>query len=205
MRPETSAVFGELLDELRSLEGHLLDGPNALDDEQYRCEAYRWIFSITQVAMDCFVWGDTAMPRFTDIVGPTKKWGGDNSDAFYQYAPIDPTRRYRVRGVRGDAVYLSLSVYGGPDDGRYSERIVGWLNDRDLTFDDDGNFEFWVGPEPEDGPGILLAPDAVAAITRDYLAEPMMGKRTTWHIEAADPPETVRQTDADLAAACGPH
>jgi len=48
--------------------------------------------------------------------------------------------------VRGDAVYLSLSVYGGPDDGRYSERIVGWVNEHDLTFDEDGNFEFWSVP-----------------------------------------------------------
>ena len=31
----------------------------------------------------------------------------------------------------GDAVYLSLTVYGGPNDGRYSERIVGAVNSRD--------------------------------------------------------------------------
>ncbi len=199
MRPATSAVFNELLDELRGLEAHVLDHPNALDDEQYRCEAYRWIFSITQVAMDCFVWGDRDRPRFVDIVGPTKKWGGDNSDAFYQYAPVDPARAYRVRGMRGDAVYLSLTIYGGPDDGRYSERIVGSVNDRDLTFGDDGSFELWVGPESQPGPGILLAADAVAAITRDYLAEPAVGRRTTWHIEPVDPPATVRLTDEDLA------
>src|ERR1019366_4872900 len=71
-----------------------------------------------------------ARPRFVDIVGPYRKWGGDNSDAFYQFAPIDPSRTYRVRGLIGDAVYLSLTVYGGPDDGRYSERIVGSVNNR---------------------------------------------------------------------------
>jgi hypothetical protein len=192
-------VFHELLDEMRSLEAHVIDGPNALDDEQYRCEAYKWIFSITQVAFDCFVWGDSARPRFVDIVGPDKKWGGDNADAFYQHVPMDPARAYRVTGNRGDAVYLSLTVYGGPDDGHYSERIVGSVNDRDLTFADDGSFELWIGPEPQDGPGILLAPDAVVGITRDYLADPATGRRTTWHIESIDPPATVRQTDEDLA------
>jgi hypothetical protein len=46
---------------------------------------------------------------------------------------------------------------------------------------------------------IRLEPDAVAAITRDYLEQPRLGRRATWHIEADDPPETYRQDDADLA------
>ena len=57
-----------------------------------------------------------AEPRFVDIVGPYKKWGGDNADAFYQYAPIDPQPHVPgARARRGDAVYLSLTVYGGPE------------------------------------------------------------------------------------------
>ncbi len=81
-------------------------------------------------------------PIFVDVIGPYQKWGGDNSDAFYQLAPIDPNRTYRVTGNRGDSVYLSITVYGGPDDGHYSNRIVGTMNDRSLEFDGDGNFEF---------------------------------------------------------------
>ncbi len=208
-RNRTSAVFAELLDELRALEPKLLDHPAVAGDEQSECEAYKWIFSITQVAFDCFVWGDTRRPRFVDIVGPDKKWGGDNTDAFYQHAPLDPARTYRVTGDAGDAVYLSLTVYGGPDDGRYSERIVGSLNDRSLAIGDDGSFELWLSPgeRPAGAPAraghIALAPDAVVAITRDYLADPATGRRTSWHIECVDDPDrpapTVRQTDADLA------
>ena len=40
----------------------------------------------------------------------------------------------------GDADYLSLTVYGGPDDGRYSERIVGTVNNRTLDIAEDGSF-----------------------------------------------------------------
>ena len=83
---ETSAVFRELVDEVRALESKLYDGPNAPRDEQSVLEGYKWIFSILQVAFDTYVWADTANPRFVDIVGPYKKWGGDNADAFYQYA-----------------------------------------------------------------------------------------------------------------------
>jgi hypothetical protein len=186
--------FRGVLDQLVSMEDHLLTSANALDDEQSVVESYKWMFSILQVAFDCFVWADPERPRFVDIVGPYKKWGGDNADAFYQYAPLDPDRTYRVRGVRGDAVYLSLTVYGGPDDGRYSERIVGSLNDRELAIAEDGTFELWISPTPQDGPTITLAPDAVCAITRDYLEDPVRGRRCTWEVEALDPPHTYRES-----------
>jgi hypothetical protein len=192
---ETAGVVHELISELAKLDEKFsaLDEPSSL-------EGYKWIFSILQVGLDAFVWADTGRPRFVDIVGPYKKWGGDNPDAFYQYAPIDPTRTYRVRGTRGDAVYLSITVYGGPDDGHYSERIVGTINNRDLTFDADGNFELTIGPGGGDGgPHIALAPDAVCAITRDYIVEPDLGRRTEWRIESVDPPATVRVDDTDLA------
>ena len=92
----TSEVFHELIDELRGLEDKLFEGPNTPLDHQGVLEGYKWIFSILAVGLDGFVWADKARPRFVDIVGPYKKWGGDNADAFYLYAPIDPNRRYRV-------------------------------------------------------------------------------------------------------------
>jgi hypothetical protein len=203
----TSPVFHEVLDELRALEERLLTSPNAINDEQFVTETYRWILSISQVAFDCFVWGDRDNPRFVDIVGPYKKWGGDNADAFYQWMPIDPSRTYRVTGRRGDAVYLSLTVYGGPDDGRYSDRIVGSLNDRELGVGPGGDFELWLSPtqptEAADGNEVYwikLDPDAVCAVTRDYLADPVTGTRATWHVEAVDPPPTWRASDERLAA-----
>jgi len=200
---ETAAVVHELLDELRGLDAGFFEGPNALTDDQSVLEGYKWIFTILQVALDTQVWADPANPRFVDIVGPYKKWGGDNADAYYMHAPIDPDVTYRVRGKRGDACYLSLTVYGGPRDGHYSERIVGTLNDREhITFAPDGSFELMLArerPAGWDGPFLALEDDAVVAITRDYLEDPFTGTRCSWHIEALDPPPTVRLDDADLA------
>ena len=139
---------------------------------------------------------------FVDIVGPYKKWGGDNSDAYYQLAPVDPKRCYMVRGRRGDAVYLSLTVYGGPRDGRYSERIVDTINDRRLALDADGNFEFMMAAEkPADWSGgfVQLEDDAVFACTRDYMNNPESGRRAEWHIECVDDAPSYRMTDAELA------
>jgi hypothetical protein len=201
LAPATSAAVRELLAVVGGLEARLREGDRALTDETALLEGYRWMFSILQVGLDSFVWADAGRPRFTEIVGPTKKWGGDNSDAFYHYAPIDPARTYRVWGRRGDAVYFSLTVYGGPDDGRYSERIVTSINERDLSFGADGTFEFVLSPEEHDAtPWLRLEPDAVCAITRDYLEHPEAGRRMEWHIEAVgDEGEGWRQTDEDVA------
>lgn len=198
---ETGSAVHELLGVIGGLEDHFLHGERALPDDIDVLEAYKWMFSILHVGLQAFVWADPANPRFVDIVGPTTKWGGDNADASYQYVPIDPTRSYRVRGVPGDAAYWSLTVYGGPDDGRYSERIVGSCNDRSALRAPDGTVEIVLSPD-DPGPGtswIRLDPDAVAAITRDYLADPTTGRRMAWSIEPITPPGPWQETDASLA------
>jgi len=191
----TSDAFRELLDVVAGLEEKVL----SLEDEPSVLEGYRWIPSIFQVATDVYLWADTANPRFVEIVGPYKKWGGDNSDAFYRFAPIDPDRTYRVTGRRADAVYFSLTVYGGPRDGGYSTRIVGTRNDRQLTFAPDGTFELVLSRTPHPGNWLELGDDAVCAITRDYLLDPVDGRRMDWHITADDQPSIYRADDADLA------
>jgi hypothetical protein len=196
-------AFVGLVEGLRAAEERLrtADPPLAEPD---RLDGYRWIFSLLAVGLDAHVWADTGRPRFVDIVGPHRKWGGDNVDAFYQLAPVDPARTYRVRCRPGDAVYLSLTVYGGPDDGRYSERIVGTLNDRTLHRNPDGSFDMVLSPH-EPGAGgtqanwLRLEPDAVVALTRDYLADPRTERRAVWSIEAADPPAAPTRSPADLA------
>lgn len=209
--PLTAAAVGELIEALAGLDQRFLSGDRAQSDLPTVLDGYRWMFSILSVGLDVFLWGDVTAPRFTDIVGANRKWGGDNADAYYQYAPIDPTRTYRVRARRGDAAYFSLTVYGGPDDGRYSERIVATVNDHDVrAVDPDGTaeeFEVWLSadPPPRPDPGtpprvwLRLEPDAVAAITRDYLAEPTVGRRMEWRIDLVGDPGDWRRTDESEA------
>ena len=197
----TGAVFTELLDELATQHRRLVDQLSGPGDELTLLEAHRWLVTILQVAVDTQVWADPARPRFVEIVGPYKKWGGDNADAFYCYSPVDPAGTYRVRVRPGDAVYLSLTVYGGPSDGHYSERIVGSLNSRQAPVGPDGTISMVLSADdPGDGtPWIRLEDDAVAIITRDYLADPVHDTRAAWSIEADDAPAAYREDDASLA------
>ena len=202
MTIETVQAFTELLEEVGATHRRLVEQLSAEDDHDTLLEAHKWVLSILQVATDVQVWADTARPRFVEIVGPYKKWGGDNADAFYCFAPVDPARTYRVVVRPGDAVYLSLTVYGGPNDGRYSTRIVGSANSQDAPRRPDGSIEMVLSagkPSDPDVAWIPLEGDAVAAITRDYLENPVAGRRAAWHIDAVDPPETFRQDDAELA------
>ena len=68
---EITAAFDELMELLQDFDDEFLVGPdNVADDEQLVVLGYKWIFSILQVAMGVYVWGDSAAPRFVDIVGP---------------------------------------------------------------------------------------------------------------------------------------
>lgn len=194
---ELSTAFGELLDEVRAVERKLLDADPPLAEADL-LDGYRLAFSLLRVAVDAYVWNEKERPRLVDVIGPYLKWGGDNSDAFYQLSPIDPNRTYRVKGNRGDSVYLSMTVYGGPDDGRYSDRIVDTINDRSLEFDDDGNFEFTISPTPQPGAWLKLEPDAVFALTRDYVTDRESARRVKWTIEAADAPQRRHEDRADM-------
>src|SRR5271156_7089768 len=197
MPTETETAFTELLDPVGATPARMVE--QLADDPQTLLEAHKWVLSILQVAAEVNLWADKARPRFVEIVGPYKKWGGDNADAFYCYAPIDPNRTYRVKLQPGDAVYMSLTVSGGPDDARYSTRIVGSVNSHEVERDADGAIHIVISPTEPIEPGVAwirLEPDAVAAITRDYLDDPLVGRRAAWHIEADEPPETYRQDDA---------
>jgi hypothetical protein len=195
-------AYRELLDLLRDADQTFVAGDRAAPDETTAAEGYRYLTDALHAAMEIYLRSDAARPSFVPIVGPTFKWGGDNSDSFYNFAPVSPQYEYVVHGKRGDAVYLSICVYGGPDDGRWSTRIVSNLNDREITFAPDGGFEVVVSTkDPADGRNWLpLADDANAMITRDYHVDPMHGAPTIYSIETVAPqPPPAPLTDAEVA------
>jgi hypothetical protein len=117
---QTTDAFRALLDLLRSADANFLAGDRALTDEVHIAAGYRFLTQVLEVASKIYLFADPARPEMVPITSPTLKWGGDNSDAFYYFAPVNAAHRYRLRGRRGDACYISVCVYAGPDDGRWS-------------------------------------------------------------------------------------
>jgi len=204
---QTTAAWRELLDGLRDLDARFLQGAKAVHGEQSVVEGYKFLATMFALAMDVYLFADPVRPRFVDINTPWRRdraWGGDNTDAYYMYVPLDPARSYRVSGTRGDSAYFSLTIYNEPEPGQWSNRIVGIVNDSDLTFDAEGRFELLLGPSRPDGyqgPFIALSPDAAAGVTRDYQIVPATGRRVLWEIEPLGDPGTYRERDAHTARA----
>ena len=76
MTTETETAFNDLLVEVQSTHTRMVE--QLVDDETTLLEAHKWVLSILQVVAEVNLWADKARPRFTEIVGPYKKWGGDN-------------------------------------------------------------------------------------------------------------------------------
>lgn len=191
---EATTAFRELLDTLRDLDRTFLEGDRAVTDDRHVADGYRQILTTLGVALDTYLFAEPSRPRFVDTNTPfrrDRRWGGDNTDCYYALCPIDPTRRYRISGNRGDSVYFSVTAYNEPSPGAWSDRVVAIVRDTDVEYDEDGNFSFDLGP----------LPDAAVLLTRDYQADPFTGRRITWEIEAYDEPEPIRHGSEETAAA----
>lgn len=202
---QTTEAWHELLAGLRELEETFLSGDRAVEGESAVVDGYRMLATTLGVGLDTYLFAEPSRPVFIDTVNPfrrDRRWGGDNTDAWYSYTPIDPRRSYLVSGNRGDSVYFSLTVYNEPAPGVWSDRVVGVVNDADLQFDENGEFRLLLAPRrPEDWSGacIALDDDAAVALTRDYQADPLQGRRVTWQIEPLEEPDPIVRSDAATA------
>lgn len=189
--PATDAgrAFHALLDLLRDADQTFLDGPRGEMDALGVAEGYRHLTHLLGYAFDLYLEGDAERPVFTPLASPTQKILGDNVDSLYHFAPLRGDRRYRIRGRRGNDVYLAFCVYGGKPDGEWSERVVANLSQRDLRCDADGSFEIVLAADPPAGAAnaIALAPDAVCVIVRQYFTKRSDLRPASLAIETLDP------------------
>jgi hypothetical protein len=193
MTHASTAAWKELLATLGDLDRSFLEGDRAVTDDRHIADGYRMLATTLGVAFDAYLFAEPGRPQFVAVNTPfrrDRRWGGDNTDAYYFICPVDPKRGYRVSGNKGDSVYFSVTAYNEPSPGAWSDRVVAIVRDTDLDVDADGNFSFEFPPTP----------DAAVLMTLDYQADPLNGRPIVWHIEPLDEPDPIRHGDAETAA-----
>ncbi len=129
---------------------------------------------------------DARTPNFRRIVTPSRKLTGDNGDAIYFDAPVDPRYSYVIRGNYNSAAYFSMTIEEGAEDEGMANKTAGVLNDTLIETDDDGGFTIYLGGEPRDSNWLAMSDGASRVTTRHYwelehcaAKDPMLEPRMT--------------------------
>ena len=91
-----------------------------MTDDRHIADGYRMLATTLGVAFDTYLFAEPSRPMFVEVNTPfrrDRRWGGDNTDAYYYMCPVDPKRRYRISGNKGDSVYFSVTAYNEPSPG----------------------------------------------------------------------------------------
>ncbi|MCB1845237.1 MAG: DUF1214 domain-containing protein, partial [Halioglobus sp.] len=129
-------------------------------------EARRALLHTLMHALESWLEADPARPFFTAFIHQHKKLLGDNPDARYFSAVIDPAHSYRIRGNLADATYTSFTVELGA--GVDGDGIGSTLNDTEFTADANGDYEMIASATKVSGNWLQLPPGASSITTRHY-------------------------------------
>lgn len=165
---ESRRAFRDLLGLLEEIDARYLGPKWGLGTSDDVATGFRSVMHLLQGGLFTFFEEDAAHPRFRPIVSPTRKFTGDNADAIYFDTPVDPRRVYRVRGNTAGAVYMSLTVEAGVQEGGFGSNTAGVLNDERIDIAPDGSFEVLVGGPARPRNWLGLPEDASRITTRHY-------------------------------------
>ncbi len=200
---EALRELSALLDEI---ERRYLGPEWGVTDALDRAMGRRFVLHALQHALEAWLEADPVRPVFTRFVTPTKRLLGDNPDAIYYTAPVDPRRGYRIRGSIAGATYTSFTVENGTRDGHGARALGAALNDAEFEIRADGSYELIASPHKQAGSWLRLDPESGTITTRHYFewersaaADPSL--HVPLVIEPLDPPGPPSPADdASLAA-----
>ena len=165
---ETRKTLHELLDLLREVDERYLSAEWLIQSPQDVAEGTYAVMHALQGGLQGWFESDPEHPIFRRIVAPWRKFTGDNADALYYDAAVRGGRSYRVRGRMDGAVYVSITVEAGSQDGRMGGRTDGVINDTQFDVAKDGSFVIFVGGAARARNWIALPADASRITTRHY-------------------------------------
>lgn len=152
--------------------------------EQEAVEGLRWILRVVAESAEVAADADPRQPFFQRMDTPARKVGGDNPDGEYDLAAIDGRYDYKITGNIGSVSYLSFTISGGQ--GMKPRYMAGYIGDRDLQADQDGNFTLWLTKTKPAQPGawVQIPGDASSILVRQYIADRQKERLATYDIQA---------------------
>lgn len=197
---ESVKAFDEVIATLEDLRSMILkDAVN----EREASEGMR--FLLRNVAMSQGVTGDgyPLAPHFARMDTPRRKIGGDNPNAEYDNLVWDGSIDYKISGNIGTVDHLSFTALVREPSGR--SKPVGYMNERDLFADENGDFTLWLTAKKPDAPGAWIKTGSGdgSMLVRQYIGDRATEKLATYEIEVVgrkhlDP--LPPSTDAEVAA-----
>ncbi|MFK7894962.1 MAG: DUF1214 domain-containing protein [Myxococcota bacterium] len=146
-------ALNDFLDLVRQVDAEYLSEERRITDDAEIAEGEHMLLHLMKTALDVWVDNDASRPRFAPLASPVLKWGGEGADNPSHCAPLDPERRYRIRGRMNNEVYISFTVYTGKHEGDWNDDVVSALNHTEFPVAEDGSFEILI--EKNAGPGAL--------------------------------------------------
>ena len=135
-------------------------------------DSHRALMHTLEASLVGYFEQDSASPDLRRIVTPSRKLTGDNPDAIYFDAPLAPERAYVLHGSMQDAVYFSLTIEEGMEEGNMASNTAGVINNTTMDIDSNGSFTLYLGGEPREKNWIALSPGASRLTTRHYFEHP---------------------------------
>jgi len=136
-----------------------------------RAEGLRYVARNIPLA---FAWSlehsDPMHPHFMRYFEPTRKQGGDNEDALYLGAPLDPNETYRIVGNRGSVHYLAFTLTRRTE-GPWGQEVVASLFAHELETEWDGSFTLTLSAEKHDGNWMQMSDDTYWITVRQFFGD----------------------------------
>jgi len=150
IQTESRAALGELIALLQEVDEHWSGPEWNLNSAEDIVGSHRPLMHILEAGLVGYFEQDAGKPDFRRIVTPSRKLTGDNPDAIYFDAPLSPDHAYIVRGTMNGAVYFSLTIEEGVEDGHIAKTTGGVINDTDMEIDSNGHFTVYLGGSQRD-------------------------------------------------------
>lgn len=197
----TAQAWHELVEVLAGADRSFTDPRRGRFDDRELAYAYRYLAHILSFAINVYVYGDPDAPVFVTVQdAPVEKTLGGNPDVVYAFAPVRGSGRYRITGRRGDEAYLSFTLHRGVRGSGFQQFFDSHLNQHQMKFAPNGDFEIIVSPEREGENWLRASPDATEVYARAYLFDRNRDRPATFHIESLDTPVPRRPDTTEMAA-----